>query len=164
MHMSLFKFSLRVVWKSRIHKDWRSPRILVKTMMTQYIIWHTLLGVSNKNRVWQSTCLLGIIPHSYSILFQMLGVTLICHQTYSSPSPGTMSVASSLFSSISGYIPTAVKEAAGLSPQISEAVRHLGCNGNDARHYSIQTESSLHVGPICLYRLWIDWTGIEWYR
>ena len=36
-----------------------------------------------------------------------------------------MSVASSLFSSISGYIPTAVKEAAGLSPQISEAVRHL---------------------------------------
>eukprot|EP00435_Cladocopium_sp_Y103_P001238 s4187_g1.t1 len=37
----------------------------------------------------------------------------------------TMSVASSLFSSISGYIPTAVKEAAGLSPQISEAVRHI---------------------------------------
>lgn len=36
-----------------------------------------------------------------------------------------MSVASSLFSSISGYIPTAVKEAAGLSPQISEAVRHI---------------------------------------
>lgn len=39
--------------------------------------------------------------------------------------PRTMSVASSLFSSISGYIPTAVKEAAGLSPQISEAVRHI---------------------------------------
>ena len=36
-----------------------------------------------------------------------------------------MSVASSLFSSISGYIPTAVKDAAGLSPQISEAVRHI---------------------------------------
>lgn len=36
-----------------------------------------------------------------------------------------MSVASSLFSSISGYIPSAVKEAAGLSPQISEAVRRL---------------------------------------
>ncbi|CAK9076746.1 unnamed protein product [Durusdinium trenchii] len=36
-----------------------------------------------------------------------------------------MSVASSLFSSISGYIPTSVKDAAGLNPQISEAVRHI---------------------------------------
>eukprot|EP00931_Biecheleriopsis_adriatica_P103219 TRINITY_DN78087_c0_g1_i1.p1 TRINITY_DN78087_c0_g1~~TRINITY_DN78087_c0_g1_i1.p1 ORF type:complete len:820 (-),score=159.99 TRINITY_DN78087_c0_g1_i1:115-2574(-) len=36
-----------------------------------------------------------------------------------------MSAVASLVSSISGYIPAAVKDAAGLSPQISEAVRHI---------------------------------------
>ncbi|CAE8616596.1 unnamed protein product [Polarella glacialis] len=36
-----------------------------------------------------------------------------------------MSAITSLVSSISGYIPAAVKDAAGLSPQISEAVRHI---------------------------------------
>lgn len=36
-----------------------------------------------------------------------------------------MSAIGSFVSSISGYIPAAVKDAAGLSPQISEAVRHI---------------------------------------
>eukprot|EP00439_Symbiodinium_sp_Y106_P013899 s550_g1.t9 len=40
------------------------------------------------------------------------------------PPPYPMSVAS-LVSSISGYLPAGVRDAAGLSPQISEAVRHI---------------------------------------
>lgn len=36
-----------------------------------------------------------------------------------------MSAITSLVSSISGYIPAVVKDAAGLNPQISEAVRHI---------------------------------------
>ena len=109
-------------------------------MTHKFASYHThIIGVSRKNMI---CVLMFLVYHTAFILLvfpQILGFHTpqnLCnehrHHFFSADisSSGTMSVASSLFSSISGYIPTAVKEAAGLSPQISEAVRRFSWNAD----------------------------------